>query len=488
MTRTLGLGPLLVALAFLPFSSPANTGGSASATLYIQEGPEGPVGAAGALEGGCTPPLVPVPPPLAVLQTAELFHDADGDGLLDPGDMISYTAEITGFALNSLQDLYLIVLFSPELVPEALPEGWKRLDLGRIPALAVHLPSLRIGDRARVGFAARFVGDEGSPPTLFIEGIVYSPGFAMAADDPATEIFLDPAAVATREVAGGVGSLFPGVPVFSKKATVASSFPSLRVGSVGDTVEFEVVYIPTSLEREVELWDLVPAPLQVIVDSLEPKVDLIELGGLTFLRTRFRDVFPGVPVRLEYAAVIGDPASVPFVATHAMAVTETGVYFSDDPDSPEGGDPTAVLFPWRKVEEPITSWDVISRNGGCSIPVMLYPQNGKETLRWTLCGPAGVGEFRPGTLRFWILQVPMRQLPKRTSFDFLLSYIPQWSRGEIYMPAVYGAPIFSTLAEGMGSLGELGEGFCGELYLPVVAEPPAGIPPYLAGVITDEDI
>jgi hypothetical protein len=109
-------------------------------------------------------------------------------------------------------------------------------------------------------------------------------------------------------------------------------------------------------------------------------------------------------------------------------------------------------------------------------------------LRWTLCGPAGVGEFRPGTLRFWILQVPMRQLPKGTSFDFLLSYIPQWNRGEIYMPAVYGAPIFSTLAGGMGSLGELGEGFCGELYLPVVAEPPAGIPPYLAGVITDEDI
>lgn len=486
MWRDFGLGLLLTAALAFPFIAFADTGGAASAVLYIQAA-EGPVGAAGALEGRCTTPLVPIPPPLSVLQTAQLFHDADGDGLLDPGDMISYTAEITGFALNPLQDLYFIVLFSPELVPEALPEGWKRLDLGRIPALAIHLPALRIGDRAQVGFAARFVGDEDSPPTLFIEGLVYSPGFALAADDPATEIFLDPAAVVTREVAGGGGSLFPGVPVFSKKATVASSFLSSHVGSAGDTVKFNVVYIPTSLEREVELWDLVPAPLQVIVDSLEPGVELIELGGLTLLRTRFQDVSPGIPVRLEYAAVIGDPASVPFVATHAIAVTETGVYFSDDPNSPEVGDPTSVLFPWRRTEEAITSWDGIVRNGGCSVPVVLRPENGDETLRWAIYGAVGDKNLHRVGLKFLIVQVPVQLVPEGTLLGFMFPYVQKGTR-EVYFPVDYGAPIFSALEGSEGFTAGIGGQFCDGLFLPVVVDLSGGALPQLAEVIVDEDI
>lgn len=486
MFRLLGLGLLITAALALALSSYADTGGAATATLYIL-GPEGPVGAAGAIEG-CAPPLAPIPPPLSVLQTAGLFHDADGDGFLDPGDMVSYTAEITGFSPGPLKDLYLIVLFSPELVPEALPQGWRRLDLGRIPALAIHLPSVRSGERARVGFAARFVGDEDSPSTLFIEGLVYGPGFVLAADDPATATFLDPVAVATREVAGGVGSLFPGIPLFSKQAMVDSSFPSPRVGGVGDTVEFEVTYIPVSLEGEIEVWDLVPAPLQVLPDSLGRDTDIFQLGELTLLRTRFRDVSPGLPLRLKYAVTIVDAALVPFVSTHAMAVTESGVFFSDDPETPEAGDPTTVLFPWIKAEGAMASWREVFRGGGCSIPVVVCFESGEERLRWAVCGPVDSEDFRPGTLRFWILQVPVRELPKGALFGVLSSQVPHSGLGEIYVPAVYGLPVFSTLAGGAGFVEDLGGQFCDELCLPIVVELPTDVPPYMAGLIVDDDI
>ena len=486
MRRYLGPGLLLAAVLVHPFFALADTGGEATATLYVVASSQALAGGAGALGEGCLPPLVPVPPPLTVTQTVQLFHDLDGDGVLDPGDLLAYTAEIEGYSPHLLEGLQMIVFFSPQLLPEVLPGGWRRLDLGSISALVIDLPPLTVGNRARVGFAARFLGSEDLPPTLFVEGFVSDPSFVLGADDPTSATVLDPVAVAAREVAGGAASLFPGISQFSKRAFAASSL--LGAGHITEKVGYEVTYIPMSFESEIELWDMVPAPLRVIADSLEGNTEMFRLGGLTLLRARFRDVSPGVPLHLKYTVTVSDSIMVPFVSTHAMAVTESGIFFSDDPATRETGDPTSILFPWNRVEGAITMWEEIMQKGGCFIPVIVRQEEVGEVLRWAFCGSSGSRAFPPGTLRFWILRFPARQLPIDAIVGFLSTPLSQSNQGTIYVPAVYGEPVFSALAGDVAFVEMLHEKICKGLYLPIVTEMPTEFPLDLTGVIANEDI
>lgn len=480
MRGALGPGLAVLAALALPFSLIGHTGGIAVAALHV----EGPAGGAGAAGDGCVSPSVPIPPPVLVTQAVELLHDLDGDGLLDPGDMISYTVEVRNFSPEPLTGLRLLVLFSSALVPVVPPDTWEPVGLGEIPAMAVDLPPLAPGAKARAGFAARFRGAE-DVGQVFVEGIVYGDDFALAADDPHTKASLDPAVVTVDGVAGGAGSLFPPSAVFAKRARVSAG--NSRIGEVGGKVEFMVSY--TSLAQgRVEILDFVPAPLRVVPRSLEPHdVEVHELGGVTFVRARFGEVAPGDRVTLRYSAVVDRPPRLPFVALHAMAVNGGMVLFSDDPLTPDTGDPTPVLFPFTHGRRSAEAWEEILREVGCAIPVIVRSVAGEEELRWAVGGVQGAAAEAGELVFLGMIRVPLGSLPKGSVLGILPFQAPLVI-GEVYVPSAYDLPIFSPLAGGMGTIRSLAGALCGDLYLPVLIELPAELPPRLAGVIMDEGL
>lgn len=460
----------------LPLS--AHTGGAVTAALRVEE----PAGGAGALNEGCMVPQGPIPPPLSLKQRTAIFHDLDGDGLLDPGDLISYTAEVHNLSPEPFTELHLLVIFSSTLVPVATTGPWEPLELGRITAMAVDLPPLSPGGSARMGFAARFVGGN-EVTAVFVQGIVYGDGIALVADDPDTEILLDPAVTAVREVVGSAGSLFPSPSVFSKEAFASALSP--RLGDAGGEVEFIVTYTPSVQGEDVEILDLVPAPLRVIPQSLQPEgTEIFPLGDLTILRARFVNVVPGERLTLRYTAVVEGFPRLPFVATHAMAVSGRTAIFSDDPATPEVGDPTPLLFPFTQEARFIEEWADILREGTYVIPVILRLEEG-DVLRWAVCGLPGADVMELGELVFLgMARIPLRSPPEDSIFGILSAQ----GAGEIYVPSVYGAPIFSSLAGGMGTVIELAQEPCGDLYLPVLVGVPTGFPPRMTGVIVDADL
>ncbi|HDC92715.1 MAG TPA: hypothetical protein ENF15_03020, partial [Candidatus Acetothermia bacterium] len=206
-------GPLLAALA-LPFLGFADTGGSATAVLYIAGSTV--VGEAGAYEGYCRPVLGPLPPAVSLSQMVSLFHDADGDGLLDPGDMVAYTAEVRNLFPEESGELKALFLLPPALEPVSLPAEANVSDIGPFRAVVSKIPSLPPNGVSRIGFASRLT-ETVEMPSLFVQGLVIGDGFTVMADVPSTSVVLDPVAIAVREVAGAASALFPGPGRFIKR-------------------------------------------------------------------------------------------------------------------------------------------------------------------------------------------------------------------------------------------------------------------------------
>ncbi len=474
------LGPGLLIAVALALPGFPDTGGVASAALYIVA----PVGAAGAVEGRCVAPKIPTPPLLSVLQTAELFHDADGNGLLDPGDMIYYSAEIVNRFTQPLEGLKFFVFLPSELVPEALPRDWDRVNFWKVSALVAQLPRIEAGGRSRVGFAARFAGGSDVPPALSINGLVCGPDIVLMADNALTPSVLDPTTVVVRETVGRAGSLPRQTVRFTKRARSDSSTLA-KIIREKDTVKFTVRYVPLYRGGNVELLDFIPRPLRVIPESVWPEgVEIVELEGMTILRLHSADVSPGAALEFRYDAVLEHVPPLPFLATHAMAITEAGIFFSDDPDSADEGDPTAVLFPFVTEDKAPAEWG----DTPCVIPVILEREGGGWELRWARCSRVE-GELPPRSLVFWgIVKLPVDRISEGSTLGILLSQVPEGvSVGKVYVPRFYGLPIFTPLTEGTRETLNLAGNFCEGLYIPLLVEFP-GDRPRITGVISDEDL
>ena len=483
MLRLLGPGLLIGAALALPVPVAADTGGVAAAALAIAGG--GPIGGGGGLGEPCTPSFGPPLPPLQVGQYVTLFHDADGDGLLDPGDMLAYSAEVENLSPGTFEGLRMFMVFHNALTPLGLPSGWRRLELGALRALDVGLPSLRPFGKVRVGFTARFEGEEVEVPAVFVQAYLYGEGFSVAADDPTTAAVLDPVVIGVRETAGGAAASFPGQ-AFLTKEVATSSGSTPRLVSPGDIVEFRISY--TALDGgSVELVDFVPPPLRVRPETISAG-DLEAVGGgFSLIRARFTGLAPGDRVSLRYRVEVGGLDMFTFLATRALAVLADGeTVFSDDPGTAAPGDPTALLFPWTYGYWSPELWDEFSRRSRCILPVIVRDVEGNESLRWAFWGPGELSSAGPGDLVFAeVLEVPVAALTGQAGLGFLLTRVPPDFQ-EAFVPGIYGEPVFVPLSGGTDIIQGLKGGLCGEIFLPLLVQLPAKGPVYLTGVIVDE--
>ena len=484
MFRSLGPGLLISAALALAFRLSADTGGVAEATLTVAAG--GPIGGAGGVGEPCTPVYGPPLPSVQVTQGVSLFHDVDGDGLLDPGDMLAYSAEVENLSPRALMGLRVFIVFHGALSPLALPDGWRRLELGAVRALDVGLPPLAPYGKARVGFTARFEGERADVAAVFVRALLYGEGLSVAADDPATAAVLDPLVIAVREEVGGAAALSPGRGALTKEVTTGTDSPS-RLVSPGDTVEFRVSYTAAG-GGTVELVDFVPPPLRLLPGTLSMGKAETVGGRLTLVRARFTGLAPGARVSLRYRAEVDGTLVFPFLATRALAILPGGeVIFSDDPETEAPGDPTALLFPWTYGGWPPEVWEEFSRRARCVLPVIVRAGEGREDLRWVLWGGGGPGAVGPDELVLAeLLEVPPASLAGDADLGFLLTRVPPGFR-EAYVPGVYGAPVFVPLSEGAGFVRGLKGPFCGNIYLPLLVRSPLEGPVYLTGVVVDED-
>ncbi len=482
MRGILGPGLLIVAALALPFPLVADTGGAVEATLTIVAG--GPIGGGGGVGEPCASSLGPPLPPLQVSQRVSLFHDVDGDGLLDPGDMLAYSAEVENLSPGTFEGLRMFLVFHNALTPFGLPSGWRQLELGALRALDVELPPLRPFGKVRVGFTARFEGEETEVPAVFVQAYLYGKGFSVAADDPATAAVLDPLVIGVRETVGGAAAAFPGQAVLAKEVTTFSSTP--RLVSPGDTVEFRISY--TALDGgSVELVDFVPPPLRVRPETISAG-DLETVGGgFSLIRARFTGLSPGDRVSLRYRAEVGGLDMFTFLATRALAVLADGeTVFSDDPGTAALGDPTALLFPWTYGYWSPELWGEFSRRSRCILPVIVRDVEGNESLRWAFWGPGELSSAGPGDLVFAeVLEVPVAALTGQAGLGFLLTHVPPDFQ-EAFVPGIYGEPVFVPLSGGTDVIQGLKGGLCGEIFLPLLVQLPAKGPVYLTGVVVDE--
>ena len=474
-------GLLLAALAFLPFISLADTGGAVTAVLRIVGSPV--VGGAGAYEGHCRPVLGPAPPEVSFFQTVTLLHDADGDDLLDPGDMVAYTAEVQNLLPNKLENLKLLLVFPSTLEPLSFPANTESKDIGDLWLLEIPLPAVDPYGTSRIGFVARLT-EESDVPAIFVQGFLQGEDFTMVADVPNTSIVLDPAAVAVREVAGGGGALFPGLGQFEK--TLRGS----PVVAPGEEIEVSVSYRVLDGRDEVTLVDILPSPLELIPGSVRPHgAEVAVEGGLTFIRARFSEVSRGQKLTLRYRAAVGETARIPYVATRAMVVFPDGdVVFSDDPRTPEMNDPTAVIYPWTKESWSPIDWANAVQRGNFSIPVVVRRNGDERVLRWVRCGSGALDEATPGDLVFvGLVRVPLRSLPEGGLFGLLVAEFPP-PVGTLYIPVEYGSPVFGELSGTVEVVQDIPVPPCGEIYLPILVEIPADFPRKITGVVMDEGI
>ncbi|MGY4706545.1 hypothetical protein ACVNPS_02155 [Candidatus Bipolaricaulota sp. J31] len=486
MRGVLGPGLLIVAALALPFPLAADTGGAVTATLVITaEG--GPIGGAGGLEGACVPVYGPPYPVVQVVQHISLFHDLDGDGLLDPGDMVAYSAEVESLSPRPLEGLRVLIVFHKDLDPVGFPEEWQPLELGALRAFDVALPPLSPFGRARLGFTARFAGTQDDAPTVFAQAFLYSEGLYVAADDTATATVLDPLLMAVRDVAGGAAASFPGPGVFTKEVVIGSGATS-RVVSPGDVVEFRISYVTSGGDGTVEVMDLVPPPLRLRPETLTVG-DVETIGGtVSLIRARFAGLALGDRVTLRYRAEVGGEMAYPFLATRALAILPGGdVIFSDDPETASPGDPTALLFPWTSRDWSPELWEMVSQRASCIIPVIVRDAEGNDSLRWTFWGNSERSPAGPGDLVLAeFLEVPIESLTGKAGLGFLLARLPPGFE-EAYVPGVYGAPVFVPLSDGVSVMQGLKGVFCEHLYLPLLVQLPSAGPVYLTGVVVDED-
>lgn len=469
-------GPLLAALA-LPFLGFADTGGSATAVLYIAGSTV--VGEAGAYEGYCRPVLGPLPPAVSLSQMVSLFHDADGDGLLDPGDMVAYTAEVRNLFPEESGELKALFLLPPALEPVSLPAEANVSDIGPFRAVVSKIPSLPPNGVSRIGFASRLT-ETVEMPSLFVQGLVIGDGFTVMADVPSTSAVLDPVAIAMQEPAGAASALFPGPGRFIKR---------VRGGPIvvpGEILEFTVEFEALDATEKVIFVDFLPPPLELESGSLTPgNATVLRRSDLVFVIAEFRGVSPGERLVLKYRATVAGVPKAPYLATHALAFSARGeALFSDDPRTREPSDPTAILFPWMYQGKTWEVWEKVLKSGLFFVPVVVRNKYGEE-LRWAKCGEEARERAEAGGLIFaGLARVPLKRLPEGLSFG--LAGLPKG--GAIYIPVDYGLPVFAELEEHVEEVRGLPLPACEEIFLPVLVEIPPGQPSELTGVITDEGL
>ena len=487
----------------------ADTGGSASASLTIvgaSGGGEGGV-AGGAGETPCEPFCAPPIPGLQAAQRADLLIDADGDGLVDPGDILRYTVLVTNFSPHPITEVGYLELIDPHLalVPDSATTSLGTIEeqeMAGLGAITAALGTLLPREVAVLTFAARVA--EETPldiPNLVGQGILYaSSSFPVVTDDPETEALQDATYTPLGEPAAGwMASLPSGEPALLKMARVAPSPEVLRVAELGTEVEFAVTYANTTekLLTGLRLVDVVLPYLKVEPESLEPgSAQLWQLGSVQVVIVDVPELAPGKVAVLAYRARVDPtvPPEIAYTASRALAFAPgLPTALSDDPLTQLSGDPTCVLFPFRCADEDIWTWDdwlkVMSSAPTGLLPLVLAEKDGSQHLRWVLYGGDFFGDLSPnpsvrpphwpGWAFVGLLEVPFDEFPLR-NLGFCLAarkepYMKNFlSEEPLFIWAEYDMPLYARVpAADTGELlwiSRFNLPFCERGYLPLLAE------------------
>jgi|GEM_PF-2226484 len=396
-------------------------------------------GEAGEIES-CRPLCPPVIPLVKAKKSDQLIEDIDGDGSVDPGDMLRYKVVFTKVPPSDLKDLTYLDPLSPHLQfvegslsasSAAGPLGGgrvKRLSGGEL--IHVDFPQKEGGWEfpLQVNFSARV---KRSLPQgigrISGQGIVYSEDSpTVVTDDPGTIRFDDPTYTYI-----GKGPDFHRIPLDDRltvvkevtdvKSQVESaldlSSSSLkgeglaveeRLIGPGSQVGFAVT-VRNNLRRRVEdlrLVNPVDSHLKLKLDSvtLEGKpveIDEGELDRTGFLSLDLASLAPGEEVKLTYRVQVKEKLhpDLGHLGTNAYVTGgDIPTYFSDDPTTELLGDRTTLLLPTRCEEDNyLQKWRLwlerLSNAEPSLTPVILSPGQGGPSG-----GPApagGAGEEGP---------------------------------------------------------------------------------------------
>ena len=500
---------LTVASVCLPIPAVADTGDAVTATLIILgPAPREEAGAAGgAGETECEPFCVPPIPALYATQRADLVEDLDGDGNVDPGDTIRYTALIGNFAPIPMEEVRYFTVVDPHLEllldsPRISVGAISPYDLDGLTAVAARIGTLLPKEWVVFNFDAR-VREDTPPEPLAGQGLVYSAATSpILTDNPDTPLLQD--AVYTpvgAPPAGRAASAGEPAPQSSllKVARVEPEPEVLRVAGPDSEVEFVAVYANREDSPVHDLWlvDVVGPYLSVQADSLPPQDARVwQVGGLEVVAARFPKLPPGEVATLSYRVHVGHtvPPEIAYLATRAMAFSpDCPTQYSDDPLTDLYADPTAVLMPFHCAGEGRWTWEkwkqVVSTTPTGMWPLVLKEKDGTQHLRWTLYGADFFGDLSPQpSLRppYWpcwalvgLVEVPFDEFPLR-NLGFRLAerkepYMKSFlSEEPLFMWAQYDMPLFARVpATDAGELlyiDRFNRPFCERGYLPLLAE------------------
>jgi len=201
----------------------ADTGTAATATLFILGDVSEVAGGAG--ETPCEPFCAPPIPALQAAQRVDLLVDADGDGHVDPGDILRYTVLVTNFSPHPITEVGYFELIDPHLalVPDSATTSLGTIEeqeVAGLGAITAALGTLLPREVVVLAFSARVA--EETPldiPNLVGQGLLYAGSTSpVVTDDPETEALQDATYIPLGEPpAGWMASLPSGEPALGPK-------------------------------------------------------------------------------------------------------------------------------------------------------------------------------------------------------------------------------------------------------------------------------
>ena len=517
----------LIGAALFTLPALADTGGSASASLIIlgipgseEEGGTEVAGGGGAVE--CEPLCPPPIPALYATKRADLVEDLNGNGLVDPGDSLRYTMLITNFAPVPMFGVDYVEIIDPHV--RLIPGSWRvtkgnvtTRDFDGTEVFACLLGSLDPDEVVIFSFDVRIPDDLSSDVYGLIgQGVIYADTTSpIVTDDPDTVFLQD----ATRTPIGRVAPVIlagwgasveePSIqepagqePVSDalKGAKVVPDPEVLRVVADPEAVvEYGVGFVNTTSEplTDVRLVDLVGPHMHVQTESLLPASTRVwSFGQVQVVIADMDRLEPGETAVLGYRTVVHSyvPPEIAYTASRAVVSSRNGItQLSDDPVTQLRNDPTAVLFPYRCVEEGVWTWDdwldVVSQAPTGLWPLVMQEKDESQHLRWVLYGGDFFGDLsthpsvRPPLWSEWAL-VGLVEVPFETAKDSNLGfrlaqreepYVESFLAEEpLFMWIEYGMPLYGRVpATDTGELlwcDGFNREFCDEGYLPLLVQ------------------
>lgn len=288
-----------------------------------------------------------------------LAVDANGDGLVNPGDTLEYTVTITNAGAVDAQNVSFVdtpdtnttLVIGSVVTSGAVASGNTPGDT----SVVVSFGTLAAGETVTVVFRVTINSPLFPPNTAQVsnQGVVTGDNVSdTPTDDPDTPAVDDPTTTPL-----GAPPAESGLVVTKTDRLFDDSPSGDGVPSPGDVLQYTTVITNTGLAaaEDVVFTDTPGAHTTLVAGSVTTTQGVIPQGnapGDTAVSVSIGAIPPGVSVTIHFRVTIADPvpAGVTFVANQGLVsgsnVTDTP---TDDPDTPAVDDPTVTPLgaaPW----------------------------------------------------------------------------------------------------------------------------------------------